>query len=573
MLRTNTASQLTRNFRISALIFVVLVALITVLGKGGGDAPANGGGSGSGGSGSGGGGTSGTGVFLDSPVAGLRSEATPSGKSSVTDDLGTFDYSPGDTVSFYVGDIFIGSAPGATTVTPLSLVPDASSYTDFRVVNIARFLQSLDDDRDPDNGIRISAEVAAATGGIPSPDFDSVNFFTEVNALVMTLRTQYGDSEGLIDEATAINHLLATFDSEEEIFPPQAFSDNFDSGQPRFRWGCSFIPCSFEVVSGGPLDTRVELAGDAGPENFVFQSPDPMVQSPDTGGTSERFSARFEEEGTFAFNYFVQTATDAGGFPNGNYLEVNIWSNTVEYDPDFDEDIVVSSERETVLSVSGATSGRHHEILPPGHYDFEFWYIRNRNFDVGPMDFVQIDNVETCVGTSCIGELAPVSRCRIDQGATVVPDLGALPTETFTLARAPGETIRYYLIIDTQFLNFVSGGLENRSDPLLVALKAEIDGVRTIINQDGKTCDIDQRTSVLIEMTAKEILDFLAATGVIEIAFDALRSALWSVVTGDSELVGILLGAGVPEDFVNNWLKDFASDLQDSIADEIILPF
>ena len=48
MLRTNTASQLTKNFRISALIFVVLVALITILGKGGGDGGNGGGDSGNG---------------------------------------------------------------------------------------------------------------------------------------------------------------------------------------------------------------------------------------------------------------------------------------------------------------------------------------------------------------------------------------------------------------------------------------------------------------------------------------------------------------------------------------------
>jgi hypothetical protein len=567
---TKTTKQFIKFSRIVALGVAVLVGLVTILGKGGGDAPANGGGSGSGG-----GGTSGTGVFLDSPVAGLRSEAIPSGKSSVTDDLGTFDYSPGDTVSFYVGNIFIGSAAGATTVTPLSLVADAALYSDFRVINIARFLQSLDEDRDPDNGISISAAVAAATGGIPGLDFGAENFFSAANALVMTLRTQYGDSEGLIDETTVAKHLFDTFDAQEvEFFPPQAFTDNFDSGDTRFRWGCGgSFPCVWEVVSAGPLGASVELVeADAGPDNFVFQSPDPMALDLNRQGSCERFAAEFEEEGTFAFNYFVQTAGPVGGIFDGNNLEVNIVSHTLEYDPIFDEDIIVDSQARNILTRSGNHSGRIHEILAPGHYDFEFCYSRNHTENIGP-DFVQIDNVETCAGTGCIGGLAPVSRCRIDQGATVVPDIGALPTETFTLARAPGETIRYYLIIDTQFLDLVSGGLENRLDPTLAALKAEVDGVRTIIIQDGKTCDIDQRTSVLIEMTAKEILDFLAATGVIEAAFDALRSALWDVVTSDSELLGILFGGGVPPQPWSDALRDFALNIEKSVKDEIILPF
>ena len=41
---TRTTSQLIKNLRIGALIFVMAVALVTILGKGGGDAPANGGG-------------------------------------------------------------------------------------------------------------------------------------------------------------------------------------------------------------------------------------------------------------------------------------------------------------------------------------------------------------------------------------------------------------------------------------------------------------------------------------------------------------------------------------------------
>ena len=552
-----------------------LVSALVACGGGGGS---SGGGGDSSGGGSGPGPTTAeTGVFLDSPVSGLRSEATPSGMSGVTDDLGTFDYTPGDTVSFYVGDIFIGSAAGVTTVTPLSLVPGATLYSDFRVINIARFLQSLDEDRDPDNGISISAAVAAATGGIVPGglDFDAVNFFSEANALVMALRTQYGDSEGLIDETTVANHLFDTFDSQEvEFFPPQAFIDNFDSGDTRFRWDCGGpFPCSWEVVNAGPLGASLELVeADAGPDNFVFQSPDPLALDLNRHFSCERFSARFEQEGTFAFNYFVQTAGPVGGIFDGNNLEVNIVSNTVEFDPDFDEDIIVDSQARNVLTLSGNHSGRKHEILAPGHYDFQFCYARNHTENIGP-DFVQIDNVETCVGTGCIGDLDPVPRCRIDQGATVVPDIGALPTETFTLARAPGETIRYYLIIDTEFLNFVSGGFADVSDPVLVALKAEIDGVLNTTIVDGKTCDVDQRTSLLIEMTAKEILDFLAAAGVIEAAFDALRSALWSIATSDSELIGILFGGGVPPQPWSDALRDFALNIENAVKDEIILPF
>jgi len=56
------------------------------------------------------------GIFVDSPVEGLRFlSATQSG---MTDSNGAFLYQEGETVSFYVGDILLGNILGAETVTP-----------------------------------------------------------------------------------------------------------------------------------------------------------------------------------------------------------------------------------------------------------------------------------------------------------------------------------------------------------------------------------------------------------------------------------------------------------------------
>jgi len=166
---------------------------------------------GGGGGGGGGGSSTNTGYFVDSAVSGL-SYVTSSGITGVTDATGAFEYAPGDTVTFSIGDVVIGEATGASLLTPVSLVPGATDETDTTVTNIARFLQSLDDDGDPNNGIAIDADVAIAAAG-QSLDFSSASFDTDAGTLVETLRDAAygtGDTGTLVDAATAQAHLLGS---------------------------------------------------------------------------------------------------------------------------------------------------------------------------------------------------------------------------------------------------------------------------------------------------------------------------------------------------------------------------
>ena len=101
-----------------------------------------------------------SGVFVDSNVAGLA--YTTATLSGITSANGVFRYAAGETVTFSIGGIIIGSAEGTSTITPMDLVPSATSVSDEQVLNIARFLQTLDDNGDPNDGITISAAVSAA---------------------------------------------------------------------------------------------------------------------------------------------------------------------------------------------------------------------------------------------------------------------------------------------------------------------------------------------------------------------------------------------------------------------------
>ena len=125
--------------------------------------------------GSGGGGESLTGQFAGTPISGLR--YTTASQSGTTSASGEFRYRAGETVSFYVGDILVGQTAGAATITPFDLV-GMSPATDplaiarlrrdthgatvtsaDRLVSIAVFLQTLDEDGDPANGIQIPAAM------------------------------------------------------------------------------------------------------------------------------------------------------------------------------------------------------------------------------------------------------------------------------------------------------------------------------------------------------------------------------------------------------------------------------
>ena len=144
-----------------------------------------------------------TGVFIDSAVEGLfYSTATLSG---TTDADGTFTYFPSEIVRFYIGDILIGSAEGQDILTPLEFVPDAEDASHPEVTNILRFLQSLDEDGDPDNGITIS-ELTITQAASQELDFtlSETDFEITANALLSVLTG--GDVIELIDAAEALEH-------------------------------------------------------------------------------------------------------------------------------------------------------------------------------------------------------------------------------------------------------------------------------------------------------------------------------------------------------------------------------
>jgi len=110
------------------------------------------------------------GVFLDSPVKGLRYQTKS--HSGLTNSAGEFRYIEGDNVTFFLGDTLLGMAQGGAVVTPFSLfdivpitreseISAALSSSDInnydRAMNVASLLQTLDQDSNPANGIDLGS--------------------------------------------------------------------------------------------------------------------------------------------------------------------------------------------------------------------------------------------------------------------------------------------------------------------------------------------------------------------------------------------------------------------------------
>jgi hypothetical protein len=130
-----------------------------------------------------------SGVFLDAAVEGL--DYTSGTAKGTTQADGGFSCNSGDSMSFSVGGISLGSAPCAAVITPLSLANQSNSNDD-KVVNRLMALQLLDEDNDPSNGIRLSSTVKTALAG-QALDFNAnaATFNTAMTNLLSKLPATY----------------------------------------------------------------------------------------------------------------------------------------------------------------------------------------------------------------------------------------------------------------------------------------------------------------------------------------------------------------------------------------------
>lgn len=149
-----------------------------------------------------------TGQVVDSAVSGLSYRCA--GKTGQTDASGYYSCRSGSTVTFYLGDVELGSvtARDGDTVTPRELVGAADAS------NLAMVLLALDEDGDPDNGIQLPEDVDISFAG-QSIDFSDDGLFVDEGIVDNLIELIKGDSEADLPDLATVNDHLAQ--SERDI--------------------------------------------------------------------------------------------------------------------------------------------------------------------------------------------------------------------------------------------------------------------------------------------------------------------------------------------------------------------
>ncbi len=130
-----------------------------------------------------------SGVFLDSPVAGLTYSTAYKGQTviSQTNEDGRFFYTRGQSITFFIGSLELGTVKGKSVITPIDLFAGATGTSDPRVVNLCVLLQTLDLDANLNNGIQITGAISDIVSSAGSINFDQTPAAFAADANVIAL--------------------------------------------------------------------------------------------------------------------------------------------------------------------------------------------------------------------------------------------------------------------------------------------------------------------------------------------------------------------------------------------------
>lgn len=197
-----------------------------------------------------------TGIYIDSAVEGLNYRTAS--QTGMTNSQGEFSYQSGETIIFSIGDIDFPSVSAKEILTPLDIF-DTTDYSHVGVINMARLLQSLDQDGVAANGITISSNVHSVAAGL-SVDFNDADFDSMVETLVAN---SGGNLVTLISSAQAIAHLQLSLDDAMGTgcgndHAKVGFNGNFStiahgvSGTATIVNNCTIEVTLFNYDGGGP---------------------------------------------------------------------------------------------------------------------------------------------------------------------------------------------------------------------------------------------------------------------------------------------------------------------------------
>lgn len=205
------------------------------------------------------------GQVIDSAVSGIRYKS--GGHYGITDETGKYGYLVGEPVEFFIGDISLGKLDEPLPiVTPYELAKSDSQVA----LNIARFLQTLDNDSNGENGIQINEAVHFLAEGA-ALDFSSqawqepllpelevidgqlVEVRSNIDLMVfeLTAATDAG-ARYLVSSTNAYGHIATTLDQAIDSLESEAQS-LVDSSTCEIDEHCKLIQLSTKYTNYCPL--------------------------------------------------------------------------------------------------------------------------------------------------------------------------------------------------------------------------------------------------------------------------------------------------------------------------------
>jgi len=270
-------------------------------------------------------GTYSVGYFLDSPVEGLQYRTIGDDWKGLTDPQGMFYYQGSDAITFFLGGVVLGSTTPKHIITPVDLGGVAANTASTKVINIAQFLQSLDDDLNPNNGIRISQDVREALAGI-TVDFtkDDLNNDAGVQEMFDRLNDMgiYPEEAGLIPAAQAQLHLENTITQiEQEELEAEEALRNLTLQAVIDLPGSNVL-----MVQGQSLNLRGTVYGGKAPYTYAWSlnGAPPFSRSLNPGNYAFR---------SLGVSTITFTATDSEGSTKTDILRINVYGPETQAGP------------------------------------------------------------------------------------------------------------------------------------------------------------------------------------------------------------------------------------------------
>ena len=173
------------------LIVLLITILFTACGGGGGSGGSNGI-------------SNKTGYLIDSAINGV--EYTCGDISGITGENGEFTYNNNCKVTFKLGGIVLGNIDGSSINDDNSVLPadllglERENTSDIKIINLIQFLQSIDDDDNPDNNIVISKKTIQAFKDCTLDFRTQSNHLEEIKEVIVLINKK------LVTKENALKH-------------------------------------------------------------------------------------------------------------------------------------------------------------------------------------------------------------------------------------------------------------------------------------------------------------------------------------------------------------------------------